>query len=251
MIFAPFSFLQQAVTTPSGPVLPTIITSGLTIYVTAFNTESYPGTGTTWTSLATGTTYNGQLFNSPTFNSTQPKNFFFDGVDDYVYFGDSSALSNTGSYTWGGWIKFSSYVLTQSFFTRGNDVTGQGGGWSANCEMASGNKMTARVVANGAGRTATGATTISLNTWYYVVGVWQSGNSIKLYINGNLDGSLSTTSTLLRTAYTGHLGWHIARGTGSTFYRNQQVSLFHMYSRVLGASEVLDNFNSTKQYYGY
>jgi hypothetical protein len=86
MIFSPFAFQQQVSVSPPEN-LPTIITSGLTIYVAAFDTTSYPGTGSTWTSLSTGTTYNGTLFNSPTFNSTAPKSFSFDGVDEYCDFG--------------------------------------------------------------------------------------------------------------------------------------------------------------------
>jgi hypothetical protein len=249
MNFAPFAFQQQRVT--AGPVLPTIITTGLVIYVNAFDTLSYPGTGTTWSNLVTGVTATGTLYNSPTFNSSQPSNISFDGVDDYVYFGNDSEFPGITSQTWGGWVKFSSFVNSQSLFNRGNDVTGQAGGWSVSTQLVTGNKIASAVVANSQQRTATSTTTFSTNTWYYIVGTWQSGNSVKLYVNGNLEANFNTTATTLRTAFTGYRGWYIARGTGSTFYRNEQVSLFHLYSRTLAAGEILNNFNSTKQYYGY
>src|SRR5262249_25422998 len=38
-----------------------------------------------------------------------------------------------------------------------------------------------------------GSTTVSANQWQHVAGVFD-GNQIRLYLNGNLDGSLSTTN---------------------------------------------------------
>jgi len=46
MNFAPFAFQNQAVSTPS------IVTSGLQVYLDAGITTSYPGTGTTWNDLS-------------------------------------------------------------------------------------------------------------------------------------------------------------------------------------------------------
>ena len=45
-----------------------IVTSGLILSLDAANTKSYSGSGTTWLDLGSGG-YNGNLVNSPSFNS--------------------------------------------------------------------------------------------------------------------------------------------------------------------------------------
>jgi hypothetical protein len=67
---------------------PNIVTDGLVLYLDAANQKSYPGTGTTWNDLS-GNGNNGTLVNGPTFNSDNNGSIVFDGVDDYVNFGDN------------------------------------------------------------------------------------------------------------------------------------------------------------------
>ena len=135
--------------TPSstpGLILP-IIESGLTINVNG-TYPSYPGTGTTWKSIATGTTYNGDLINNPTWNSGTGGYFSFDGVDDYCYFGDASKGLDTVSKTFGGWIRTPTSGTTSYLFSRGED-----GIYSAN--IGSGNTQK---------RCLKGGTTITINS---------------------------------------------------------------------------------------
>ena len=117
--------------TPSATSLPKIIQDGLVINVNG-NPSSYNGTGTTWTSIATGTTYNGDLVNGPTWTSSSPSFFTFDGVNDYCYFGDTSNQPNNGRRTYGGWIKGKTQTNAQNtlFFQRGTDLSSSNPGWS-------------------------------------------------------------------------------------------------------------------------
>jgi len=68
-----------------------IVTSGLVFYVSAAESTSYPGSGTTWTDISTNSN-NGTLTNGPTFDSGDGGSIVFDGTDDYVELGsvDSS-----------------------------------------------------------------------------------------------------------------------------------------------------------------
>jgi len=69
-------------------LIPPIVANGLVFNVDAGDSTSYPGTGTTWTDLS-GNGNNGTLINGgPAFNSADGGNLIFDGVNDYVSFGN-------------------------------------------------------------------------------------------------------------------------------------------------------------------
>ena len=80
-----------------------IITDGLVLYVDAGNTDSYPGSGTTWTDISTNSN-NGTLTNGPTFDSGDGGSIVFDGTDDYVDFGNILNIG-TGDASFTGWAK--------------------------------------------------------------------------------------------------------------------------------------------------
>lgn len=244
MIFAPFGNRDN--------FFPTIIQSGLTIYVAAYDTNSYPYSGTTWDDLQNN--FDGTLTNSPTFNSDSPRNFSFDGVNDFVTFGDSSSGSTTSDYTWGGWVYLTNTGDTGSIMGRSLDNTVGNLGWSLTSFVLS-NKASAAVVSRtGAGlfsqKNVSGTTTIQANTWYYIVAVWDSGNSIKIFVNGEEEGSTTDEDTTLRNiADVGFRGWFISRGTQEVDYFTQRVSMFHLYSRALSSTEIRNNYNSTRFYF--
>ena len=244
MIFAPFGNRDN--------FFPTIIQSGLTIYVAAYDTNSYPYSGTTWDDLQNN--FDGTLTNSPTFNSDSPRNFSFDGVNDFVTFGDSSSGSTTSDYTWGGWVYLTNTGDTDSIMGRSLDNTVGSIGWSLT-SFVLGNKASAAVISRtGAApftqKNVSGTTTIQANTWYYIVAVWDSGNSIKIFVNGEEEGSTTDEDTTLRnTSDVGFRGWFISRGTEEIDYFPQRVSMFHLYSRALSSTEIRNNYNSTRFYF--
>lgn len=62
-----------------------IVTTNLVQHLDAGDSNSYPGSGTTWTDLIGNT--NGTFINTPTYSSTEGGgSFFFDGVDDAIRF---------------------------------------------------------------------------------------------------------------------------------------------------------------------
>ena len=76
-----------------------IVTRGLAFYVDAGDTDSYPGSGTTWTDISPNSN-NGTLTNGPTFDSNNGGSIVFDGADDFVELGSidsSNAISLAGS----------------------------------------------------------------------------------------------------------------------------------------------------------
>ena len=232
-----------------GPVNP----NGLIIYVNN-SVQSYAGTGTTWTSIATGTTYNGDLVNGPTWVSSSPSYFVFDGVNDYCYFGDASAQPNNGRRTYGGWIKGKSQTNAQNtlFFQRGTDVISPDyyPGWSLAISQT-GTKFRADMVSTNFTGNFSGTTTVQVDVWYYVIAVMDT-DTYKLYVNGVLEGNQYIgTGNVLRNSFF-IPGWKIALGNYSPQqYFNSSVAEFQLYNVALTAPEVLNNFNGRKSLYGY
>ena len=58
-----------------------IVTNGLVLFLDANNTNSYPGSGTSWYDLS-GNGNTGTLTNGPTFSGENGGTIVFDGVDD-------------------------------------------------------------------------------------------------------------------------------------------------------------------------
>ena len=102
--------------------LPTIVTSGLQLYLDAGNTSSYPGTGTAWTDLSVNSR-NGTLTNGPTYSATNGGSIVFDGSNDYVQC--SGSLTVTAA-TFVTWIKRNGNQGQYDgiLFSRGTNTTG-------------------------------------------------------------------------------------------------------------------------------
>lgn len=230
--------------TPTPTPLP--YTDGYTILVND-TTPSYPGTGTTWTSIATGTTSNATMINGPVWSGGTPGFFTFDGTNDYGNFGPSSRSATTGSCTFGAWFRTTTSATQKIIAMRGLD--GSGIGWSLFITKSTTNKMTVGVVTTTplVGTELASTTTLVDNTWYYVYGVWTQGTNLKIYVNGSLENTVSVTGTGLRDSLT---GWILMRGNGGT-YSNGSVSEFVIYNTVLSDAQILNNFNFTKYKYGY
>lgn len=209
---------------------------------------SYPGTGTTWTSISTGTTYNGTLTNGPVWSGGTPGYFTFDGTNDWVDFGAASTGSTSGSFTWGGWVKTTTSATQKVFMLRGNDASGDG--WSLEISKDINNKFDAAVVATTpfwTNITAKSTTTMLNDTWYYVIGVWTPGVRVRIYVNGVLETTTATTRTNLRTS---GFGWNLMRNNVGG-YTDGSISEFVVYPSVLTGPQIGNNFNANKSKYGY
>jgi hypothetical protein len=79
-----------------------IVKDGLVLDLDAAKLQSYPRTGTLWNDIS-GNNYVGVLTNGPTFNSSNGGSVVFDGVDDFIEFGDVLDLG-TNSLTVSHWL---------------------------------------------------------------------------------------------------------------------------------------------------
>ena len=208
-----------------------IVSDGLVLYLDAANTRSYSGSGTSSNSLVGG--IGATLVNGVGFTSSNNGAFTFDGSNDYINFGNSSAVQQSSG-TLSAWAKASlpgggyrGIIAKQGayglFYTDSVLVAYD---WAADAPRSTG-------------------VNIADNTWKNVVLTYQSGvsNGTRIYINGV--SVLTTTITVLNQ--TGNLFGGAEANAGQ--YASCQISSFNIYNRALSATEVLQNYNATKGRY--
>lgn len=94
-------------------------------------------------------------------------------------------------------------------------------------------------------------TTVSGFQWVNVTATWSSSNSVKLYLNGNLDASSFSEykiTTLNNTVNNLRINGDV-NGNGK-FAGSCAISELKIYSRELSAEEIRQNFEATRSRYG-
>jgi len=211
-----------------------IVTNGLVLNLDAGFLPSYPTTGTSWYDLS-GNQTEGILDNGPTFNSGNGGSIVFDGVDDYVYVNISSNILSDTTYTKTAWFYVASFVNNNNIISGGNTAQ------HAFLLYAS-NKLNAGH--NGSWGTVVSTTSLALNTWYFGAVSFSTTDGWKLYVNGIQESTSANTTT-----FSGNGGVLIgAYDLGQNVF-NGRISLAQIYNRVLSASEILQNYNATKDRY--
>jgi len=218
---------------------PTVVTDGLVLALDAGDTNSYPGSGTTWTDLS-GNGNNGTLTNGPTYDSANVGSLSFDGTNDYVSLVDN--LGDPQQFTVEFWayptqLNFDSNNNYRRIFIPGGASTNgahsvlieQGGNISFRVPGGTTNNM------QGSGYSGT-------NEWGHVVCTYDQSNK-KIYFNGIL------RSTVAEASVTVDFGSpQIVDPNSQTFKGN--ISNFRIYNRALTASEIQQNFNALRGRFG-
>ena len=216
---------------------PDIITDGLALAVDAGSTRSYPGSGTTTTSLVSSNI--GSLINGVGFSSDNGGAFTFDGVNDFISF-DTTLTFSSANLTSVAWVKLDSYPSQNSTigFSPDSGTTGfrlysvsatSLGVWTRN---GTGGGVTAIETTNG----------IPLNEWVQITFVLNGTNG-KLYKNGIqiLTGTFTQTPNALSSAPV----W-LSRYSGGGYIIDGKTASALLYNRALTAAEVLQNYNAQK-----
>ena len=236
---------------------PNMVTDGLVLYLDAANTRSYVSGSTTFNDLSRGGN-NGILVNGPTFNSGNGGSIAFDGIDDFVEFGDVLDLG-TNSMTVNQWVMLNT-VSTQFFLSKAL-ANLQNYRFSTGVNF---NSPTNRLVAfmqgnSGAGTDINpyGSTILSANTWFMATFVFDRSSAIKIYYNGVLE-TLTGNATIsqwnglnFQSINPFRVGTYTAsNNTGVYIPTNGKIAITQVYHRVLTPSEVLQNYNATKTRFG-
>jgi hypothetical protein len=231
-----------------------IVKDGLVLDLDAAKLQSYPRTGTLWNDIS-GLQNNGTLINGPTFNSDKGGSIVFDGVNDYTQFGDILDLG-TNNCTINVWLKInSSWASGTRYFVSKALQAAQ------NYRYGFGFTQTRQLLGflQGNGGPDIGPRTIitlNLNEWYMCTMVINRDSIIQLFINGIIQ---STTSDNTISQWSGLNFQSINPFRVGSFTAVDNVSVAIpfpgnisqtlMYFRALSASEVLQNYNATKNRY--
>jgi len=227
----------------AGNVAPNIVDNGLVLYLDAANIKSYPTTGTTWADLSKSG-YTGTLTNGPTFNSSNGGSIVFDGTNDYVNCGNLN-INYTTSWSANVWFYLSAV-------NRNNTIIGFGNGevppfyyWML---IVNSSNLLQFWAYDGTNRSISDTNVLNINTWYNASVVYISG-SCTLYLNGvNVANGTVITANRIDASNATYLGFQIWSG-GPSVYMSGRESIVQIYNRALTQTEILQNYNTTKNRY--
>lgn len=250
-----------------------VITDGLKLYLDAYNLDSYSGSGSTWTDLS-NSGYNFTI-TGPTWTESGGRRYFeFDGVNDRMEGATDSSNFNIGTtgYTWSIWIYYVSAPASQAvtfpdviigmglyaaqsyaypFFTdnRSND--------SGN-SSSTGQGYMMGVYLNSTAYHTTKAETVPTGSWFQLTFTMTYSTSttgtFRIYKDGaeitneahTLSSGTWATANITRKPTVGCIN---VDGTFGRF-NNIRVGEILRYNRPLTATEVDNNYQSTKTNYG-
>ena len=213
-----------------------IVRNGLVLYVDASKANSYPASGNTIYDLSvSGNT--GTLTNGPTFSSLNGGTILFDNTNDYISFGTASSLKPT--------------QLTLACFFRINAINapnviagkqGTGVGAASYALVVQNGKLNFRIESGGIQDAS--YTFSDTSNYNYAVGTYD-GSSLKLYLNGSLVGTATTSVSIVYSdSYPLLLGYY-----ANAFATNMNVGSLKLYNRALSATEIAQNFNALRERY--
>ena len=236
-----------------------IVTDGLVFYLDAANTNSYLGSGTTWSDLSRGGN-NATLINGPTFNSSNGGYIRCDGTNNYIEVPDNTLLDfgsnnftveywfrklqNTSGFDniWGPnkWRSGGVPGTNEWVIAIGNGSSGNGNNYSFGVEVGT--------TAYGTGESSE---TLSLNTWYQIVGI-RNGGTLLTYINSTLKQNVNPTGFTSSSSINNVTGrtLRINNSGLNNLHTNADNSILRIYNKALTATEVQQNYNATRTRYG-
>src|SRR5262249_16174565 len=114
----------------------------------------------------------------------------FDGIDDYVELGDPAALQLTGAMTLSAWVNPRSIEFNGRIISKDSGPTLRG--WSLNVENTNVFEFSVAGPQGATWSLVDSTTSVPLTTWTHVVGVFEPGVGLRLYINGVLNNVVTS-----------------------------------------------------------
>ena len=206
---------------------PSIVTSGLVMYLDAANIKSYSGAGTSWTDLS-GNGNNGVLTNGPTYSAANGGGIVFDGVNDLVA---CPVIAGSPNVTISAWVYRTSSIVNQGICRK--QYVYALSLYNNFIQVAHG---TTWVFYN----TSVG---IELNTWMNIVFTYD-GIAIKVFKNVSQISSIPLIGALPLTNVRTNVGYD-----ENGWFWGGTISAVKIYNRALSASEITQNFNTLRHRY--
>jgi len=241
-----------------GNITTDIIKNGLVFNVDATNRAStIPSTSTTKVYNTVDTSMEGTFQDNAQFTTSgNIKTWEFDGVDEWIDFGDVFDLG-TNDLTVGIWVKPENNSNYAYLFSKALAAD-----QSYRFGFALWNNNPPQVYSFTQGNGGTDVmpkttSTFAFSNWHYMVCVWDRSSNIRINING-VNQSLSGTSTIsqweglnFQSSNPLRIGsYTTSNNTGGIYPIKGLISTVHAYHRALSDSEVLHNYNALKGRFG-
>ena len=178
---------------------------------------------------------------TPSFTNT--KSIALDGVDDIVDCGNNSSLQITGELSLSAWVKIDSSASgTMSIISKDN--------LGARCfdlfaYSSSANATRFAIVNSNTFYGVNATTNIKDNSWHHVVGVFKPSTSLKIYIDGTLEGTNTTSIPASIDNDTVNITIGSILSSGNNFFAlNGNIDEVAVFNSELSASDVTAIYNS-------
>ena len=222
---------------------PPIVSSGLVMRLDAAKSNSYPGTGTTWTDLVGNN--NGTLTNGVGFTTDNSGALTFNGVNQGVLLsGTNFSLNQMTISVW----NFSSNYNQNGFMfektTNGNVNTqyslfynSDGTIYYRTYGLSTRDLALNRIMGG-----------VADNRWNNIVATWDGTNK-RIYVNGSLKASSANLTGTVTQNNTGaaYIGIY---GNFAGYPFNGRIAQTKIYNRALTPQEVQENYLASKDRYG-
>jgi len=218
-----------------------VVDSNLILWYDAGQSQSYSGSGTTWSSVVG--TNNGTLQASPTFTSENPSRFTFVAASSQ-YVSTTTQYANPQSFTIGAIFKTTT-TDAKKIIGFENTQTGTGAtSWDRHLYVHTDGYLKFGVWRSGQ-YLANTTYSVADGAWRYAAGTF-SNNIATLYVNGQFVANVNAGGSI--ESYNGW--WKIGAyktWTGSHGYFDGDIAIVHVYDKALTASEVQYNFNAFRR----
>ena len=214
--------------------------SSLVLELDAADRNSYVSGSNTWFDL-TANNYTGSLINGPVFSSGNQGSIVFDGTNDYINFGNPTALSFPNDFAIDVWAKI-------------NNVTSIYGGTILGKRTAStfinnyslffdSGVFRFQINGNSAISISGSASGLSYNNWYNVIAN-VSSSMMYLYINSSIQSNSASVPT--GTIIDNNAPLRLGQNHDLNAPLSGSIANVRLYNRALSTQEILQNYNALK-----
>ena len=215
-----------------------IVKNGLVLNIDAANPSSYVGTLNTAYDLS-GFGNTATLINGTGFTGTNGGAFLFDGTNDYISMGTASSVKPT-QLTLACFFKIN--AINAPNVIVGKQGNGVNNGSASYALVVQNGKLNFRIESGGIQDAS--YTFSNTSTYNYAVGTYD-GSTMKLYLNGSLVGTATTSVSIIYSdSYPLLMGYY-----ANAFATNMSIGSLKLYNRPLSATEIQQNFNAMRERY--
>jgi hypothetical protein len=161
--------------------------------------------------------------------------YVFDGVDDYIDFGNPASFNITNDITIEAWVKMAAISGNQKIVTKFGDV----GGDDAYSLQAINGEPQFLLNFGPTWLTVGAGMTMNVNEWYHIVGVY-NGATMKIYVNGVEQNSVAQTGAFDVSASTFKIG-----GWAGAQYWNGSIDEVRLWNTARTQTEIRENKHLT------